>query len=72
MIQRDRFEEAVARSGLKLRFIAGKVGISYQTFMNKRNGLTDFTISEAQTLSDVLGMTAEDRESIFFPDQGDK
>lgn len=53
-------------SGYKLTFIAKQCGLTYQGFMNKVNNTTDFTAPEIKTLRDLLKMTAEEAETIFF------
>ena len=50
------------QSGYKLRFIAGKLGISYQGFLNK----VEFTASEIHILFNLLDMTEKERDAIFF------
>lgn len=59
---RDKMEQ----SGYKLRFIAAKLGISYQGFLNKVENKTEFTASEIQILYNLLDMDEADREAIFF------
>lgn len=59
---RDKIEQ----SGYKLRFIAAKVGITYQGFLKKMNNESEFKASEIQTLYDLLHLNEEEREAIFF------
>lgn len=54
------------QSGYKLRFIASKLGISYQGFLNKVENKTEFTASEIQILYNLLDMDEADRDAIFF------
>ena len=58
--------EKMDQSGYKLRFIAEKVGITYQCLLKKMNNETEFKASEIQILYDLLGLDETDRESIFF------
>lgn len=53
-------------SGYKLRFIAAKVGLTYQGFLNKCRNKGEFRASEIQTLFELLNLTKEDRDAIFF------
>ena len=59
---RDKIEQ----SGYKLRFIAGKLGITYQGFLKKINNESEFKASEIQILYNLLDMDEADREAIFF------
>lgn len=65
---REKLEE----SGYKLRFIAEKIGITYQAFLNKINNDSEFRASEIQALHNLLHLTEEERVSIFFADKVDE
>lgn len=56
----------INESGYKLRFIAQKVGISYQGLSNKINNQREFKANEIQILYDLLKLTEEERVKIFF------
>lgn len=58
--------EKINESGYKLRFIAEKIGITYQCFLNKINNRSEFRASEIQTLYDLLHMTEDERIAIFL------
>ena len=58
--------EKIEQSGYKLRFIAEKIGITYQGLLNKINGRSEFRANEIQALYDLLGLTEEERVAIFF------
>lgn len=61
---RIRIEE----SGYKFRFLARKIGITYQCFIQKVNNKSEFKASEIKALCAVLDLDAADREDIFFAD----
>ena len=42
------------------------LGISTSTLKNKLSGRTDFKVSEADTLSSLLGLTPAQRDLCFF------
>ena len=46
---------------LKLSHVAKVLGISTSTLKNKLSGRTDFKVSEADTLSSLLGLTPAQR-----------
>lgn len=53
-------------SGYKLTFIAKKLGITYQGFLNKTNNATEFKATEIQALCDLLKIDMQEKEKIFF------
>lgn len=57
--------EKIEQSGYKLRFIAEKIGITYQGLLNKINNRSEFRANEIQALYDLLGLTEEERVAIF-------
>ncbi|MCI6239495.1 MAG: helix-turn-helix domain-containing protein [Lachnospiraceae bacterium] len=63
--------EYINRSGLKRTFVAKKLGLSYQGYLNKESGKSEFTQSEIQDLCDLLLITARDKERIFFAKEVD-
>lgn len=63
--------EAIKRSGYRLSFIAQKLGISRATLYNKIYGRTEFLQSEISLLKDLLNLTAEEGELIFFANDVD-
>lgn len=56
----------IDESGYKVRFVAGKLGITYQGLQKKIANATQFKASEIQTLKVLLGLTNEERDKIFF------
>lgn len=58
--------EKIDQSGYKLRFVAEKVGVTYQGLLNKINNRSEFRANEIQILYDLLGLSEEERVSIFF------
>ena len=66
MVKTELLREAIDRSGLKLGFIADEIGISRQSLASKIDGLYDFKVSEVSKLSKLIGLSATDRNTIFF------
>ena len=58
--------EAVARSGYKRAYIAQRIGLTYQGYLNKERGGSEFKQSEIEGLCEILGLTAQEKEDIFF------
>ena len=56
----------IDESGYKVRFVAGKLGLTYQGLQKKIANATQFKASEIQTLKVLLGLTNEERDKIFF------
>jgi plasmid maintenance system antidote protein VapI len=62
--------QAIDDSGLKKSFLAEKLGISRQSLTSLLNGQTEFKASQIHTLTALLGLSAERRDSIFFAVSG--
>ena len=66
MTDTDLLQQKIRNSGYKFVFIAEKLGITYQGFLNKLYNKSEFKASEIRTLSELLSLDKEDREAIFF------
>ena len=59
--------EKIKSSGLKLGFIAEKLGVSYHWLKRKINGEVAFKVYEVQILCDLLKITdLAEKDEIFF------
>ncbi|GKH02820.1 hypothetical protein CE91St54_42080 [Hungatella hathewayi] len=57
----------ISESGLKLQFIAEKLGISRYALSMKLDNRSEFKTSEVATLCELLGISClEEKEEIFF------
>lgn len=56
----------MAERGLEVTKLAEVLGISRQSASAKINGKSPITLTDARTISIALGMTKEERDSIFF------
>lgn len=64
--------EKIIQSGLKKKFIAGKLGLSTYGLQRKVENVTEFKASEIYTLCDVLDIkVAAEKEKIFFANKVD-
>ena len=66
MVNTELLRSRIIETGFRINFIAGKVGVSYQGFLNKINNLSDFKSEEILSLQKILDLTAEERDRIFF------
>lgn len=66
MTNTSLLRKKIDESGYKLRFIASKLGITYQGFLKKINNETEFKASEMQILRELLNLTDAEFEQIFF------
>lgn len=60
-------DDYIVKSGLRIGFIAEKLGVTRQAFNYKRRGISRFKASEAYVLCDLLNITGEDKSKIFWP-----
>ncbi|WP_277293531.1 toxin-antitoxin system, antitoxin component, Xre family protein [Veillonella montpellierensis] len=56
----------IDKSGVKLKFLAVKLGISPYGLKLKLDGVNEFKNSEIINISEALNLTTEERDSIFF------
>lgn len=61
-------DERIEQSGLKVGFITEKLGLSRNGFDKKKKGKTPFRAAEIYVLCDLLKLSEEDRQDIFFAD----
>ena len=66
MTNTDMLKKAIEESGLKLSYIAEKLGISRAGLRNKLQNKTEFTESEIIKLSQLLNLNSEARDQIFL------
>ena len=59
--------DVIEKSGLRNSFICETLGISKQSWSNKRRGVTAIRQSEVFVLSVLLHLEKEEAEKIFFP-----
>ena len=66
MTDKQALFKAIERKGFFKKHIAFALNISYQSFLNKVNGRSEFTASEIEKIKNVLGLTDIERNAIFF------
>lgn len=66
MTDTKALREKIDESGYKSRFIAERVGITYQGLLKKINNETEFKASEIQKLCELLRIDVRGKEKIFF------
>ena len=67
MTNTSLLKDYIRKSGLKLTYIAERLGVSRYTLYRKINGLMDFTQHEITAMCELLGIKdLETKEAIFF------
>ena len=64
MTNKELLDEYISKSGLKISYIAEKLGITVQSFGNKRKNLSSFKAAEIYVLCDLLNI-GDDKDKIF-------
>ena len=59
-------QKRIDESGYKINFIAKKCGLTYQGFIKKVKNESEFKASEIQILKELLNLSDEDSNAIFF------
>ena len=67
----QRLRTAIDQKGIRIGHVAAELGITRQALNLKMRGITEFRVSEIQKLSDLLMLSAVDREAIFFDQKGE-
>ena len=71
MTNTELLKEAINESGISIKAIAYKIGISRGGLYKKINNQTEFKASEIMAIADILRMDAKQRDHIFFDQIGD-
>ena len=66
----DSLKMLIKESGIKLDALCKACGVTYATLRSKINNESQFTAKEISIISTVLGMTSDQRDSIFFYECG--
>lgn len=66
MTNTDLFRKTVEKRGLKYRFLAETIGITTQGLQNKIENRTEFKAGEIIKLSEVMHLSNEEKDAIFF------
>ena len=66
MTNTELLRQYIEKSGLKRTFVANHIGLTLQGYLNKEKGKSEFTQSEIQGLCDLLSISEDDKERIFF------
>ncbi|ENZ13805.1 hypothetical protein [Enterocloster clostridioformis] len=69
MTNSNALKKRISESGISISFIAKKVGITREAFYNKMNNETEFKASEISCLKEILGLSSEERDAIFFANE---
>ena len=66
MTDTAKLRQKIKDSGYRIHFIAEKIGLSYQGLLNKVENKREFRAGEIIVLCDLLGIDAQERDTIFF------
>lgn len=66
MTNTELLRKKIEESGLKIRFIAEKIGLTYYGFSKKMNNESEFKVTEVKALCDLLKISDSDMMKIFF------
>lgn len=65
----DALRKKINDSGMTIVAICEKSGMLRETLYNRFKGIGDFTATEMVALSNVLNLSNEERDAIFFAKQ---
>ncbi len=62
----EKYKSLVDDSGLKKKYIAERLGLTYAGYLKKENGETEFVASELGILKGLFGLTDKQVGDIFL------
>ena len=65
MTDTERLKKEIENRGIKLAFVAEKLGLSRQAFQKRFRDKTEFKASEMFIVSDILNLTDDEQREIF-------
>lgn len=65
MVNEALFTQKVEDNGVKYNYLSQKLGITPYGLIKKRKGLIPFKVCEINILSEILHLTAQERDEIF-------
>jgi len=66
MLDVQRYKALVDQSGLKKTHIADRLNLSYQGYLKKENGESEFTATHISILKDLLRLSNKEVSEIFL------
>lgn len=66
MFDKEKFREAVEKSGLKGNYIAKEMDMSYKIYLQRSNGLSKWKADEVMKFSEILRLRKAERDAIFL------
>ena len=66
MVNTQLLDDKIEKSGFKVGYLVDILGLSRNGFNKKRNGKTMFRKAEIYVLSDLLHLTEDEKQAIFF------
>lgn len=70
MTNTKMLERVIKEKGLKKGYIAERLGLSRGGLINLINNRSEFRVSQIQTLCEILNLTEDQRNAIFFAVDG--
>lgn len=66
LVNTQLLEDRISKSGFKPKYLYEQLGISRYAFYLKKKGDRPFRAAEIYVLSDLLNISAEEKQAIFF------
>lgn len=72
MVNTNLFKAALVRNGMNTQDLAERIGMLRQSLSYRINNIVEFRISEVEKISQILGLSLEEKNLIFFANQVDE
>lgn len=66
MVNTQLLDEKLEQSGYRISHIVSTLGLSKNGFEKKRKGITPFRAAEIYVISDLLKLTDQEKNEIFY------
>ena len=66
MVNTQLLDEKIKESGFRIEHIVNTVGLSRNGFDKKRKGINPFRVAEIYVLCDLLHISEDEKQQIFF------
>lgn len=66
MFNPELLKQEIKGSGFRMGFIADQLGMSHKALNNRMRGRTPWKATEAEDISNLLGLTNKRKKDIFF------
>ena len=69
MVDLEKLKKAIQKKGLSYSDVAKALGVTRSCISHKMSGVIDFKVSQVYLLAELLGLSEQERDEIFYKDE---